>query len=77
MPVGNIPRSMTVLCSGETTRQAQPGDHVSVTGVSLFTQVTWRLNRLGFKVKIIQDFVKRDGLCIGSQYYFASECQKD
>ena len=34
MPVGNIPRSMTVYCRGEVTRQAQPGDHVSITGVS-------------------------------------------
>ncbi len=34
VPVGNIPRSMTVFARGETTRQSQPGDHVSVTGVS-------------------------------------------
>jgi len=33
VPVGNIPRSITVYCRGEVTRQAQPGDHVSVTGV--------------------------------------------
>ena len=25
---------MTVYCRGETTRLAQPGDHVSITGVS-------------------------------------------
>lgn len=37
MPVGNIPRSMTVYCRGEVTRCAQPGDHVSVTGVSFVT----------------------------------------
>lgn len=35
VPVGNIPRSMTVYCRGEVTRQAQPGDHVNITGVSL------------------------------------------
>ncbi|CAH1782437.1 unnamed protein product [Owenia fusiformis] len=35
VPVGNIPRSITVLSRGETTRKAQPGDHVSVTGVFL------------------------------------------
>ena len=35
VPVGNIPRSLTILCRGETTRQALPGDHVSVTGVFL------------------------------------------
>ena len=32
--MGNIPRSMTVVARGERTRQAIPGDHVSVTGVS-------------------------------------------
>lgn len=31
---------MTVLCRGETTRNAQPGDHVSITGVSF----TWYIN---------------------------------
>uniref|UniRef100_A0A0B6ZXU6 DNA replication licensing factor MCM7 n=1 Tax=Arion vulgaris TaxID=1028688 RepID=A0A0B6ZXU6_9EUPU len=35
VPVGNIPRSMTVYCRGETTRKAQPGDHISVTGIFL------------------------------------------
>ncbi|PSN40226.1 DNA replication licensing factor Mcm7 [Blattella germanica] len=35
VPVGNIPRSLTILCRGETTRQALPGDHVSVTGIFL------------------------------------------
>ncbi|KAL4220076.1 Mcm2-7 hexameric complex component [Mactra antiquata] len=37
VPVGNIPRSMTVFCRGETTRQAQPGDHVSISGIFLPT----------------------------------------
>jgi len=35
VPVGHIPRSLTVLAIGEVTRQAQPGDHVQVTGVYL------------------------------------------
>lgn len=35
VPVGNIPRSMTVFCRGEVTRLTQPGDHVSITGVFL------------------------------------------
>ena len=35
VPVGNIPRSMTVITRGEVTRRASPGDHVLVTGVSL------------------------------------------
>lgn len=35
VPVGNIPRSMTIFCRGEVTRQAQPGDHVSIIGIFL------------------------------------------
>ncbi|XP_023659194.1 DNA replication licensing factor MCM7 isoform X1 [Paramormyrops kingsleyae] len=35
VPVGNIPRSMTIYARGENTRITQPGDHVSVTGVFL------------------------------------------
>uniref|UniRef100_A0A668T4D4 DNA replication licensing factor MCM7 n=1 Tax=Oreochromis aureus TaxID=47969 RepID=A0A668T4D4_OREAU len=35
VPVGNIPRSMTVYVRGENTRLAQPGDHVAITGIFL------------------------------------------
>jgi len=35
VPVGHVPRSITVYCRGETTRQAQPGDHISITGIYL------------------------------------------
>lgn len=35
VPVGHIPRSMTVFCRGEQTRLAQPGDHVIITGIFL------------------------------------------
>lgn len=35
MPVGNIPRPMTVIAKGEVTRLAVPGDHISITGVFL------------------------------------------
>lgn len=35
VPVGNIPRSMTVSVRGENTRAAQPGDHVTISGVFL------------------------------------------
>ncbi|CDS37822.1 DNA replication licensing factor mcm7 [Echinococcus multilocularis] len=35
VPVGNIPRGLTVYAYGENTRLAQPGDHVLVTGVFL------------------------------------------
>ncbi|KAK8753412.1 hypothetical protein OTU49_004395 [Cherax quadricarinatus] len=33
VPVGNIPRSLTVMCRGEQTRLCQPGDHVAITGI--------------------------------------------
>lgn len=35
VPVGNIPRSMTIIARGELTRLAVPGDHVAVTGIFL------------------------------------------
>ncbi|KAF7989398.1 hypothetical protein HCN44_008072 [Aphidius gifuensis] len=35
VPVGHIPRSLTVYCRGETTRNCLPGDHVIVTGIFL------------------------------------------
>ncbi|CAG9863144.1 unnamed protein product [Phyllotreta striolata] len=35
VPVGHIPRTLTIFCRGEVTRQALPGDHIAVTGVFL------------------------------------------
>lgn len=35
VPVGHIPRTVTIYCRGETTRHCQPGDHVLVTGIFL------------------------------------------
>jgi len=35
VPVGNIPRTMTVIARGENTRLVIPGDHIQVTGVFL------------------------------------------
>lgn len=35
VPVGHLPRSISVAVHGENTRLAQPGDHVSITGVFL------------------------------------------
>ena len=35
VPVGNIPRSLTIIAKGEQTRKALPGDHVVITGVFL------------------------------------------
>ncbi|KAK6644660.1 Mcm2-7 hexameric complex component [Polyplax serrata] len=35
VPVGHIPRSISVFCKGENTRLVLPGDHVAVTGIFL------------------------------------------
>ena len=35
VPVGNIPRTMTIVARGENTRIVVPGDHVQVTGIFL------------------------------------------
>jgi DNA replication licensing factor MCM7 len=35
VPVGHIPRSLTVYCKGEMTRECLPGDHVAITGIFL------------------------------------------
>ncbi|XP_043666665.1 DNA replication licensing factor Mcm7 [Vespula pensylvanica] len=35
VPVGHIPRTVTIFCRGETTRQCLPGDHVTITGIFL------------------------------------------
>lgn len=43
VPVGNIPRSITVICRGEMTRKTFPGDHVNISGIFL------PINRSGFR----------------------------
>ncbi|KAL5475357.1 hypothetical protein EMCRGX_G025158 [Ephydatia muelleri] len=43
VPIGSIPRTMTVIARGEVTRQTMPGDHVQITGVYL------PMARTGFK----------------------------
>lgn len=35
VPVGNIPRSMSIYARGENTRVTQPGDHVAISGIFL------------------------------------------
>lgn len=40
VPVGHIPRSITIYARGETTRQAIPGNHVSICGIFLPLQKT-------------------------------------
>ncbi|KAL2734416.1 DNA replication licensing factor Mcm7 [Vespula squamosa] len=45
VPVGHIPRTVTIFCRGETTRQCLPGDHVTITGIFL------PLVKTGFNVR--------------------------
>ena len=40
VPIGHVPRSMTVLAKGPVTRQCSPGDIVQVTGVYLPSMAT-------------------------------------
>lgn len=40
VPVGHIPRSLTVVCRADTTRIATPGDVVSLSGIFLPTPFT-------------------------------------
>ena len=35
VPVGNIPRTITIYAKGENTRLCKPGDHIGVTGIFL------------------------------------------
>ena len=49
VPVGHIPRSVTVHCRGERTRQCGPGDIVTVSGI--FLAVGWLVLRLGAWVR--------------------------
>ncbi|XP_017759268.1 PREDICTED: DNA replication licensing factor Mcm7 [Eufriesea mexicana] len=35
VPVGHIPRTLTIYCRGEITRKCLPGDHVLITGIFL------------------------------------------
>ncbi|CAF0807088.1 unnamed protein product [Brachionus calyciflorus] len=35
VPVGNIPRAITIYAKGENTRLCKPGDHIGVTGIFL------------------------------------------
>jgi len=45
VPVGGVPRSLTVLCYGDLTRVAMPGDAVTVTGVYTPYQLPWYRSR--------------------------------
>ena len=44
VPVGHIPRSMTVHCVGEQTRLCGPGDIITVTGIFLATRLSGGFN---------------------------------
>jgi DNA replication licensing factor MCM7 len=39
VPVGHIPRTITVQCKGETTRQCGPGDIVTISGIFLAQKI--------------------------------------
>ncbi|XP_075236281.1 minichromosome maintenance 7 [Lycorma delicatula] len=76
VPVGNIPRTLTVLCRGENTRQGLPGDHIAITGIYLplvrsgFRQITQGLlsdtyievHKIQFLSKIEDDTNKKGEL---------------
>ena len=40
VPVGHIPRTMNLICRGEITRRANPGDIITTMGVFLPTPYT-------------------------------------
>jgi len=40
VPVGHIPRSITIHCRGELTKQCSPGDVITVSGMFLATRYT-------------------------------------
>ncbi|XP_045472033.1 DNA replication licensing factor Mcm7 [Harmonia axyridis] len=35
VPIGHIPRTLSIFCRGENTRQSLPGDHVAISGIFL------------------------------------------
>jgi DNA replication licensing factor MCM7 len=48
VPTGSIPRTMTIQCIGATTRQAVPGDQITVSGIFLPVPYTgYRAMRAG------------------------------
>jgi DNA replication licensing factor MCM7 len=56
VPVGHIPRSMTVHCNGEMTRQCGPGDIITVHGVFL------TVSSISFLAWFLLSFLA-DGFC--------------
>jgi DNA replication licensing factor MCM7 len=44
VPVGNIPRAITVHATGEITRACVPGDIITLTGIFLPTPYTGTFN---------------------------------
>lgn len=69
VPMGHVPRSMPVLCRGELTRQATPGDVVTVDGVFL----PQRLAESGFKAMraglIATTFLEAQNVAIHKKSY--------
>ncbi len=52
IPVGNIPRTFSVVAKGENTRKCSPGDIVLITGVYVPSQFE---NTRGINTKLIHD----------------------
>lgn len=63
VPVGHIPRSITLYANGELTRKCTPGDIVTVSGIFLPTQFTgYRAVRAGLVTNVYIDV-----MCIEAQ----------
>ena len=76
VPVGHIPRTMTVIARGELTRQAVPGDHVSITGIFLpmlktgFRQMTQGLLSETFLEAHVRSHLKLSFYVSAVKFYF-------
>lgn len=58
VPVGRIPRSLTVYARGEVTRQAQPGDHVLVSGIFFPLAGASGFNKMNAGLKFNETYVE-------------------
>lgn len=69
VPMGHVPRSLPVLCRGELTRQATPGDIVTVDGIFL----PQRLAETGFKAMkaglVATTFVQAQNVAVHKKSY--------
>jgi DNA replicative helicase MCM subunit Mcm2 (Cdc46/Mcm family) len=65
---------MTIFCRGETTRLAQPGDHISVAGIFLPTMKQGYANQGGLLSETFLEahvsLYKICGICLIYNYIF-------